>query len=152
VELETPHEMMVHARPMTWSWLAVTVLAFSCSHSAPQPQPPPQPQLHSQSQPDAASDSNKSPFDTLELSAGMTREQAEKSIAVALGKERSDYSPYGNNLRGGTVEYKDATGLIILEVIYAAGTPAPWVTRPNGVAEHYPPVDESVISFRTSRR
>ena len=89
-------------------------------------------------------------FDTLQLTPGMPRAEAEAAIAHALGKERGDYSPYGNNLRGGTVEYKDATGAV-LEVVYKAGAPAPWVQRPDGVAEHYPPVDESVISSRVIR-
>lgn len=88
-------------------------------------------------------------FDKIDLPVGTPREEAEKRIAAALGKP-STYSPYGNNLRGDTVEYTDGT--IVLEVVYKAGTPAPWVTMPDGGAEHYPPVDESVISFRYVRK
>lgn len=79
----------------------------------------------------------------------MDREVVETQIAAALGKD-STYSPYGNNLRGGTVEYTD--GELVLEVVYKPGATAPWVVGSSGVAEHRPPVDETVISFRTYRK
>lgn len=93
-----------------------------------------------------------SPFAEIDLPVGLPRERAEQAIATALGNAEATYSPYGNNLRGGTVEYTDATGKFVLDVTYQAGVPAPWVTRPDGVAEHHPPVDESVISFRSYRK
>jgi hypothetical protein len=99
---------------------------------------------------DAASQTPQG-FDGLELRAGMTREEAEKAIAISQGKERSEYSPYGNNLQGGTIEYVDPKTAAILEVTYKAGAPAPWVENASGVAEHYPPVDESVLTFRIRR-
>lgn len=142
--------MMRWVSPMALAFL--TVIPLGCaqpqqpgqSQRAPQPPPPPMPDAHAAS---------TTPLDKLALPAGMTREAAEHAIAAALGKERSDYSPYGNNLRGGIVQYSDPTGAVILEVTYAPGSPAPWVIPPNGgPAEHYPPVDESVISFRILRK
>ena len=123
---------------MHWFWIVVLV---ACTRPAP---PPPVLAVP------ATKPAPASPFDRISLHAGMQREQAENEIAKALGKERSEYSPYGNNLRGGTVEYTDGTA--VLEVVYQAGTAAPWVVGANGVAEHYPPTDEAVISFRTYRR
>lgn len=80
----------------------------------------------------------------LPLQAGMKRSDVEQKVAALLEKP-SAYSAYGNNLRGGIVEYRDAAWL--LRVTYAAGTPAPWVIGPTGVAEHWPPKDETVLSY-----
>ena len=119
--------------------------AFACSQSEPQPTVPPL------AAPVPATQPAPSSFEKISLHVGMQREKAEDVIAAALGKKDSEYSPYGNNLRGGTVEYVDAAGYT-LEVVYKPGASAPWVVGSNGVAEHYPPIDEAVISFRVYRK
>jgi len=81
----------------------------------------------------------------LQLEVGMERARVEELVANALGTTKN-YSPYANNLRGGVVEYSE--GSCVLEVTYRSGAPAPWVINAQGVAEHYPPIDETVISFR----
>jgi hypothetical protein len=78
----------------------------------------------------------------------MNRERVEDQVAALLRKQKS-YSPYGNNLAGGTVAYRD--GDWILEVVYKAGAPAPWVTLPDGSAQHYPPVDETVLEYKIKK-
>jgi hypothetical protein len=45
-------------------------------------------------------------------------------MVAALLKTKMAYSPYGNSLRGGNVEYQD--GGWVLRVSYKAGAPAPW--------------------------
>ena len=75
----------------------------------------------------------------------MNREQVEEKVAVLLGTPNT-YSTYGNNLRGGTVRYRD--GDWILKVEYEAGAPAPWIIEEDGKAQHYPAVDESVLAFK----
>ncbi len=92
-----------------------------------------------------ASDQSKLEKISVLLQVGMPREKVEKLVTETLAIE-NNYSPYGNNLRGGVVEYKDKQW--ILEVTYNPGSPAPWVINKQGVAEHYPPVDETVKSFR----
>jgi len=87
-------------------------------------------------------------FSTLDLKVGMRREQVEEQVAVLLDKQKT-YSPYGNNLRGGTVEYRD--GAWILRVNYKAGVTAPWVQNSDGTVEHLPPVDETVIEYEIER-
>ena len=87
-------------------------------------------------------------FTTLDLKIGMNREQVEEKVAVLLGT-RNTYSTYGNNLRGGTVRYRD--GDWILTVDYKAGAPAPWIIGNDGNAQHYPPVDESVLAFEIEK-
>lgn len=84
----------------------------------------------------------------IELKVGMSRSEVEKRVAAALGTE-SGYSAYGSNLRGGLVAYRD--GMWTLNVIYKPGTPAPWVVNQDGVAEHLPPIDESVLSIDVKR-
>lgn len=118
---------------------------------APAPTPPPGP-TPAVVAPDAAAPDAAlppSPFDGIALRAGMPREEAERVIATAL-HEQSTYNVYGGNLRGGTVTY--SSGAFALDVRYKAGMPAPWVVGSNGVAEHYPPVDESVETFRAYRK
>jgi len=87
-------------------------------------------------------------FHSLELKTGMNREDVERQIAVLLGQQET-YSPYGNNLSGGTVQYPD--GDWILEVTYKTGAPAPWVETADGGAEHLPPIDETVVEYRIER-
>ncbi len=87
-------------------------------------------------------------FSGLELKIGMNREQVEEKVAALLGKQKT-YSPYGNNLRGGTVRYRDEDW--VLEIVYKAGAPAPWIMTKDGKAQHYPPVDESVLEFKIER-
>lgn len=90
-----------------------------------------------------------SPLQRLELKAGMNRLDVEKAIAKALNKELS-YSPYGNNLRGGKVHYHDAK--VRLSIVYAPGSAAPWVKNKEGVAEHFPPIDERLESFTFKKK
>ncbi len=65
----------------------------------------------------------------------MNREQVEEKVAALL-ETQSTYSTYGNNLTGGTVK---------------AGAPAPWIIGEDGKAQHYPPVDESVLAFKIEK-
>ena len=78
----------------------------------------------------------------------MEREEVEEQIDAVLGKPNT-YSPYGNNLRGGTVQYRD--GIWVLEVVYKAGAPAPWVQNEDGTAQHYPPVDETIMEYKINK-
>lgn len=73
----------------------------------------------------------------------MSREEIEAMIAASLGMQ-STYSPYGNNLQGGTVLYRD--GKRVLKITYKAGTPTPWVLNKDGIAQHHPPMDETVLN------
>lgn len=84
-------------------------------------------------------------FHSLELKAGMNREEVENKIATILNEPKT-YSPYMNNLQGGVVEYRDEDW--VLEVKYKAGMPAPWVVKPDGTMEHYPPTDETVLECK----
>ena len=111
--------------------LAITVLAGCSQHEATtetQETKPPQ----------------QSRFHDLDLKPGMNREDVEKQVSTLLGQPQN-YSPYGNNLRGGIVQYPD--GDWILEVKYKAGAPAPWVENPDGSMQHYPPMDETLIEY-----
>lgn len=92
-----------------------------------------------------ASDHSKLEKISALLHAGMLREKVEKLVAETLAIE-NNYSPYGNNLGGGIVEYKDRQW--ILEITYNPGAPAPWVINKQGIAEHYLPIDETVKSYR----
>ena len=84
------------------------------------------------------------------IKTGMTRAQVEGVVAARKGL-KSKYSPYGADLaKGGLVEYAD--GKTTLEVDYAPGVPAPWVTGKDGTAVHYPPVDQTVKNFRVRRK
>lgn len=84
----------------------------------------------------------------LEFRTGTSRAAVESAVASALGR-KSDYSPYGNNLNGGTVEYVD--GEWILEVTYKPGAPAPRIAVQGG-SQDLPPVDETVERFQLRRR
>ena len=84
----------------------------------------------------------------LELRVGTNRAEVEQMVAALL-KTKMAYSPYGNNLRGGIVEYEDGDWL--LRVSYKAGAPAPWVAGSNG-AQHMAPIDETVLSYAVARR
>ena len=96
----------------------------------------------------AKSQPEASRFTNLELKVGMNRKQVEGLVSRLLGEEKP-YSPYGNNLRGGTVQYRD--GDWVLEVKYKAGAPAPWVKNPDGSMKHYPPIDETVLEYRIEK-
>jgi hypothetical protein len=85
-----------------------------------------------------------SPLLDLNIEKGMTRSEVEEKIAKALNKPDT-YSPYGNNLKGGTVKYRDDKW--VLEILYKAGVPAPWDAG-GGKTKHLPPVDETVQSHR----
>ena len=87
-------------------------------------------------------------FRTMDLKIGMNREQVEEKVAAILGKQDT-YSPYGNNLQGGTVQYRD--GNCVLAVTYKAGAPAPWVDDGQGHVVHYPPIDETVFEYKIFR-
>jgi hypothetical protein len=77
------------------------------------------------------------------LSVGMIRSDVEKKVAAALGTE-SQYSAY-NDLDGGLVSYAD--GKWVLRVTYSRGTPAPWVINAQGVGEHWPPQESTVLKY-----
>ncbi len=81
---------------------------------------------------------------SLELKAGMDRAKVEAQVSALLSR-RSQYSPYWNNLVGGTVRYRD--GDWILTVVYKAGAPAPTVKTPDGSHKRYPPIDETVVEY-----
>ena len=87
-------------------------------------------------------------FDQLQLNVGVSRGEVESEVGDLLG-EPSRYSPYGNNLAGGTVRYRD--GDCALDLVYKPGAPAPWVRAPDGSTQHYPPVDETLIEYRIER-
>ena len=79
---------------------------------------------------------------TLRIEAGMNRSVVEEKVAALVGT-RSTYSPYANNLQGGTVSYRDNGW--VLQVTYRAGAPAPWVQRQDGTVQHLEPSDETVV-------
>ena len=116
--------------------LLAALFILGCSQSEPIPKAtePAQPE--------------KSRFHSLELKPEMNREDVEKQISALLDQPQK-YSPYGNNLRGGTVQYPD--GDWILEIKYKAGAPAPWVENPDGSMQHYPPMDETLIEYKIKK-
>jgi len=122
-------------------YIFLTLILFGCSDQYSGEIPEQEPLAKT---PEHILKSEISKFETLHLKVGMNREQVEEQLEVVLGK-KSDYSPYGNNLLGGTVQYRE--GVWILEVTYKSGTPAPWIINKDGIAEHYPPIDESVLDF-----
>jgi len=81
----------------------------------------------------------------LDIKVGIERARVESIIAEALNTENK-YSPYGNNLQGGIVQYTD--GRFILEIKYKAGAPAPYIKDKQGNAVHFPPTDETVESIK----
>ena len=86
-----------------------------------------------------------SPLAKIRISVGMPRSEVEQLVAKALSSKFT-YSAYGNNLKGGLVEYLD--GSTVLAVTYNPGAPAPWITTEEGKMKHYPPVDETVAAYR----
>lgn len=84
----------------------------------------------------------------VELKVGMERQKVEDQVARRLARQ-SQYSPYGNNLQGGVVQYRD--GDWVLRVTYKAGAPAPWVKAPDGTMQHLPPIDETVLEYKLER-
>jgi hypothetical protein len=91
----------------------------------------------------------QSGFSTLDLKPGTPRSTVEKQLADLLGKPNA-YSPYGNNLQGGVVQYRNGDWL--LEVTYKAGSPAPTIINQDGKTEGYPPIDETVIDHKIRKR
>lgn len=84
----------------------------------------------------------------VELKAGMERQKVEDQVARLLSRTKQ-YSPYGNNLLGGIVEYRD--GDSVLHVTYKAGAPAPWVKISDGAMQHLAPMDETVVEASACR-
>ncbi len=74
----------------------------------------------------------------------MPRAQVE-SLVASLSNRKSTYSPYGNNLVGGNVEYKHSNWS--LTVNYSPGAPAPSIINQSGKSVTIPPIDEKVVSF-----
>jgi len=97
---------------------------------------------------DGATGSQASRLHQVELSVGMERHEVEEQIASLLSRPKQ-YSPYGNNLRGGIVRYRD--GDCVLQVIYKAGATAPWVETPDGSRQHLPPIDETVLEYKIEK-
>ena len=118
------------------SSLLASLLILGCSQSQPVPEPT------------EAAQPETSRFHGLDLKSGMNREDVEKQV-FALLQQPQNYSPYANNLSGGTVQYPD--GDWVLEVKYKAGVPAPWVETPDGSMQHYPPVDETLLEYSIRR-
>ena len=84
-------------------------------------------------------------LENVQLEVGMPRLEAEAQIAAALGR-RNEYSPYANNLRGGTAEYRDIA--CKLKVSFRPGAPAALLRTTEGVIVHRLPIDESVEGFK----
>ena len=84
----------------------------------------------------------------MELKAGMKREQVEKQVAVILGRENT-YSAYGNNLLGGTTQYRD--GDWVLAVTYKADAISYMIKDNQGRAGCYPPIDETLLDYKIFR-
>ncbi|MEO8002706.1 MAG: hypothetical protein ABI644_12600 [Arenimonas sp.] len=85
------------------------------------------------------------PFSRMAIKTGMPRLELETQVAAVLG-EKNSYSPYGNNLLGGTVSYR--SGNCKLKVTFAPGSPAPRIAVASGGTEHLPPKDETVLSHQ----
>jgi hypothetical protein len=83
-------------------------------------------------------------FSSVRLKVNMPRLEAERRISAAIG-ETNNYSPYANNLSGGTAKYESQN--CTLTVTYAAGAPAPMVRTQENVIEHMAPRDETVLKF-----
>ncbi|MFA6174760.1 MAG: hypothetical protein WC701_13945 [Kiritimatiellales bacterium] len=84
-----------------------------------------------------------SPLRHVKLAVGTTRLDAERIIADATGvKSKYDLYAMDTSLE---VRYQD--GSTVLLVHYKPGSPAPWVTTPDGHAQHLPPIDGEVLSW-----
>ena len=116
--------------------LLACLFLLGCSQSQPVPEPT------EVAQPKA------SKFDSLDLEVGMKRTRVEEQVSTLLGKPMT-YGAYGNNLRGGTVEYR--SGEWVLQVEYRPGSPAPTIRRPDGTRHTYEPIDETVLAYKTYR-
>jgi hypothetical protein len=88
-------------------------------------------------------------FNSVQLEVNMPRLEAERRISAAIG-EPSNYSPYANNLSGGTSKYESRN--CTLTVTYAAGAPAPTVSTQDGGTVHMLPKDETVLNFELTRK
>lgn len=66
----------------------------------------------------------------------MNRQEVEDKVS-AIYFPKKPYSPHGNNLKGGVVQYSD--GNWILEVLYKSGAPAPLVKNPDGLMQLFLP-------------
>ena len=98
--------------------------------------------------PDAPKPSELSRLHAIELEIGMQRQQVEDRVASLLSRPKQ-YSLYGNNLRGGVVQYRD--GDWVLEVKYNAGAPAPWIETTDGAMQHLPPIDETIMEYKLEK-
>jgi len=116
--------------------LLASLFILGCSQSDPTPEAavPSQPE--------------KSRFHSLDLKDGMNREEVEKQVAVLLGYQNR-YGPYGNNLLGGIVHYRD--GDWVLEIKYKAGAPAPRFINKDGENQGLPPIDETILDYTIER-
>ena len=83
------------------------------------------------------------PFAQLSVEVGMPRLALETRLADLLGKVNT-YSPYANNLPGGTVSYRSRD--CELRVTFAPGAPAPRVVVAGGGSAHLQPIDETVLN------
>jgi hypothetical protein len=86
-----------------------------------------------------------SPLSKIRLEKGMDRTAVEIQVAEALDRSNS-YSAYGNNLTGGKVEYTDGKTVLVVE--YNPGSPAPTILTRDGKRQSYPPMDETIKSFK----
>ena len=84
------------------------------------------------------------PFAQMPVEVGMARLALEARIAARLGKA-NQYSPYANNLPGGTFSYRSRD--CALRVTFSPGAPAPRVAVAGGGSEHLQPIDETVLNF-----
>ena len=105
-------------------------------------------QLNETTQSQTIAEAEISRFHNLELKVGMNREEVEQQVSDLLEKP-SQYSAYGNNLPGGTVQYRD--GNWVLEVKYKSGAPAPRLRNSDGENVGLPPIDETVLEYSIHR-
>ena len=96
----------------------------------------------------AATDRPTCRLASLEISKGMPRLAVEQKIQDALGIKPT-YSPFANNLVGGTAKYEDEGCTLI--VSYARGAPAPFTRTADGKTVHLPPHDEEVLAVELVR-
>lgn len=96
----------------------------------------------------AASDRPACRLANIQIVKGMPRLSVEQQVQNALGLKVT-YSPFANNLAGGTVNYDDDGCTLI--VSYASGAPAPITRTTDGKTEHLPPRDEEVLAVELVR-